>query len=166
MASDQLRVNCTCSYYSYWCNMLIQTFVFDCSMEQREFLALTTCFWNRVHVMPGTIRTKTIQWYLRFHNLKTFTKLHTAGSSNLLGNAEQHFWKLPIVMCESVPAARKSPQGKPPGIPRAFEKNRSNARPCGQFLLANAPLPVPTVWSTARPSSPSDQYRKLLVTIF
>ena len=43
-------------------------------------------------------------------------------------------------MCESIPAA-SIPPGHTPGI----WKKCSNARPCGQFLLANAPPPVSSV---------------------
>ena len=42
-------------------------------------------------MMPGTIRTKTTDSDF----LKTFTKLHIAGS-NLLWNAEQHFLKITL----------------------------------------------------------------------
>ena len=50
-------------------------FAFVCNMEQGNFWH--DCFWNRVHVMPGTIRAKTTgQWYLNFQFLKTFPKLH------------------------------------------------------------------------------------------
>ena len=41
----------------------------------------------------------------KFQFLKTFTKLHTAGS-NLLSNTEQRFFKLPIVINKAVLIAR------------------------------------------------------------
>ena len=58
------------------------------------------------------------------------------------------------VMCESIPAASIPLWANPRTYPGHLKKN-SNARPCGQFLLANA-----------LPPSPSDQYTKLLVAIF
>ena len=58
------------------------------------------------------------------------------------------------------------PPGKPPGIPGAFEKNVQMPGPAGNFGWQ---MPRPRFllwWSNARPSSPSDQYTKLLVAIF
>ena len=63
-------------------------------------------------------------------------------------------------MCGSIPAA-SIPPGKSPGKPQAFEKDRSNTRPCGYFLEP----PVPTWWSNARsPVQPTNI--KILVAIF
>ena len=69
-----LKVNCTCNYYSCWGNLLIRL---PLQYGARGTFGVH-CFWNRVHVTPGTIRTKTFQWYLKFQFLKTFTKLHAA----------------------------------------------------------------------------------------
>ena len=52
--------------------------------------------------------------------------------------------------------------GKSPGI----WKNCSNARPCEQFLLANAPPPIPSMMIKCPALSQSDQYTKLVLAIF
>ena len=78
------------------------------------------------------------------------------------------FCLIPHLMCESIPAASTHPPANPRTNPGRFEKKQSNARPCGQFLLVNVPPPFLTIvwWLNARPTSPSDQYTKILVANF
>ena len=64
-----------------------------------------------------------------------------------------------VVMCESIPAA-SIPPGKPPGIPRAFEKIVQMPGSAGNFCWQMHRPPFHLWWSNARPSSPSDQYTK------
>ena len=71
---------------------------------------------------------------------------------------------LPLCASQSQPRASPPPLPcKPLGIPWVFNFFFSNARPCGKFLLEIAPPPFLLWCSNARPSSPSDQYKKLLV---
>ena len=69
-------------------------------------------------------------------------------------------------MCESIPAASILPPGKPPGIPRVFEKIVQIPGPAGNFCCQMPRPPFLLWWSNSRPPSPSDQYTKLLVAIF
>ena len=48
-------------------------------------------------------------------------------------------------LCVSQFQPRASPPGQIPGHTPGIWKNCSNGRPCGQFLSANAPPPVPSV---------------------
>ena len=77
---------------------------------------------------------------------------------------------VPVLMCalyasQFQPRA-SPPQGKPPGIPRTFEKIIQMPGPAGNFCWQMPRPPFLLWWSNARPSSPSDQYTKLLVAIF
>ena len=64
----------------------------------------------------------------------------------------------PEIMRESISAASIPP--------RAFEKIVQMPGPAGNFCWQMPRPPFLLWWSNARPSSPSDQYTKLLVAIF
>ena len=69
-------------------------------------------------------------------------------------------------MCESTPAASIPPPGQTPGHTPGIWKNVQMPGPAGKFCWQMPRPPFLLWWSNARPSSPSDQYTKLLVAIF
>ena len=69
------------------------------------------------------------------------------------------------IMCESIPAASIPHPGKTPGIPRAFENIVQMPGPADNFCWQMPRSPFLLWWSNARPSSPSDQYILINITV-
>ena len=102
MATNRLRVNRTCNYYSCWGNLLIHLFAFGWNMRQRKLLGVE-CLWSRVHEMPA--RNHTNQNNSMIFKVPSLNNSQQASQMRVkfaMENWATFFWNLPIVINKAV----------------------------------------------------------------